>query len=83
MKNKPELVNKKSLRTTLAKAMDGLPIHDVKAIEDARVYLTMTEDGFNALPAFYEDGSVRFYEVGGILLGKSALKRFIETIKNK
>lgn len=30
------------------------------------------------LPAFLEDGSVAFYECGGVLLGKSALIKFIE-----
>jgi hypothetical protein len=63
--------------------LDGLPVRNKQAIKDAQVYLDMTDDGFRNLPAFYEDGSVRFYEVGGMLLGKSALTRFIETIKTK
>lgn len=33
------------------------------------------------LPAFNEDGSVVLYEVGGVLLGKSALIRFMERLK--
>jgi len=34
-----------------------------------------------SLPNFNEDGSVALYECGGILLGKSALVRFMERIK--
>ena len=74
---------KKSLNERLKETMDSLPVNDQRAIEDANVYVTMTKEGFDALPAFWEDGSVRFYEVGGILLGKSALARFVETIKNR
>ncbi len=32
----------------------------------------------NSLPAFNEDGSVAMYEIGGILLGRLSLVRFIE-----
>ena len=76
-------INLKTVRVTLANAMEGLPINDDKALKDAQVYLEMTDEGFRALPAFWDDGSVRFYEVGDVLLGKSALTRFVETIKNK
>lgn len=71
------------LSEALIKAMEDLPINNQRAIEDANVYLTMTKEGFDALPAFWPDGTVRFYEVGGVLLGKSALSRFVETIKNR
>ena len=74
---------RKSLIETLASAMDSLPVNDPKAIEDAHVYITMTEEGLRRLPAFWDDGSVRFYEIGGVLLGKSALMKFVETIKNR
>lgn len=63
--------------------MEGLPVHDNRAIEDAMVYVTMSKDGFEALPAFWEDGTVRFYEIGGVLLGKNSLKHFVNTIKNR
>lgn len=33
------------------------------------------------LPDFHEDGSVAFYEIAGLLLGKTALIRFIERCK--
>lgn len=74
---------KKSLSQKLKEVMDGLPINDPRAIEDAQVYVSMTEDGLRRLPAFWEDGTVRFYEIGGVLLGKTALMRFVETIKNR
>lgn len=81
MSQKP--VNQKNYYLKLKKAMEGLPIHDNKAIEDALVYVTMTEEGFNRLPEFWDDGQPRFYDVGGYLMGKSTLKHFINTIKNR
>ena len=53
----------KKLSDVLASAMDGLPINDARAIEDASVYVTMTKEGFDALPAFWPDGTVRFNTV--------------------
>jgi len=35
----------------------------------------------SALPSFNEDGSVAMYEVGGVLLGKISLVRFMERLK--
>ena len=64
-------------------AVNSLPIHDSKAVEDVQVYLTLPTETLNKLPQFTPDGEPAFYEVGGILLGKLALLKFIETIKNR
>lgn len=46
--------------------------------EDITKYSQMD---LTTLPDFHEDGSVAMYEIGGILLGKNALVRFIERCK--
>ena len=76
-------INLKTVKVMLARAMEGLPIDDEKALSDAIVYLEMTDEGFKALPAFWEDGTVRFYEVGPVVLGKNALTKFVEAVRNK
>lgn len=80
-KRSPE--NRKSIRENLKSVMEYLPTNSIEALNSAEVYLMMSQEGINALPAFNPDGSVKFYEVGGVLLGKSALIKFIETTKNK
>lgn len=73
----------KNLYQAQRDAIDSLPIHDTKAIEDVQVYLTLPTEDLNKLPQFNPDGEIAFYQVGDVLLGKIALLRFIETIKNR
>lgn len=58
-------------------------IGDLEALtgDDGGRYLEMEGVVLNALPTFEEDGSVCMYEVGGVLLGKSALLRWVECHK--
>lgn len=81
MSHKP--VNQKNYYSKLQKAMEGLPIHDSKAIEMASKYVIMSDNDFNSLPAFAEDGQPQFYDIAGILMGKATLKHFVNTIKNR
>lgn len=75
--------NKKNYKESLASAMESLPTHDSKAHEDAYIYTSMSADDLSKLPNFNPDGSVKFYELGSVLLGKTSLLKFIETIKNR
>ena len=70
------------IKKALANSID-LPFDNIQAVEDAHVYSSMTEDGLNNLPAFWPDGTVRFYECGGVLLGRSALIQFIKQLKTR
>lgn len=74
---------RKSHRAGLALAIDSLPIHNTQAIEDAYVYCQMSDVELKDLPTFSADDSVIFYEVGDVLLGKSALIAFVNKLKNK
>lgn len=68
---------KRNLETLLAEISQSVPDKD-RLRADVNKYL---ETDVKVLPAFLEDGSVAFYEVAGILLGKSALIKFIEQCK--
>lgn len=74
---------KKNLYQAQRDAIDSLPIHDTKAVEDAQVYLTLPAETLNKLPQFTPEGDPAFYSVGDILMGKTTLLKFIETIKNR
>jgi hypothetical protein len=78
-KSKRTRIEKKRVRTVL----DGLPIYNEQAIKDAHAYVCMSQEDLNKLEAFDLSGNVKFYEIGGVLLGKSALLKFVETIKKK
>lgn len=45
-------------------------------------FLQMTDRELDSLLAFDEDGQVCMYEVGGVLLGKNALLRWVECHKS-
>lgn len=64
----------RNLEALLAEISDSCPDKD-RLRADVDKYL---EGDVKTLPAFLEDGSVAFYECGGVLLGKSALIKFIE-----
>ena len=74
---------RKNLYQAQRDAIDSLPIHDTKAVEDVQVYLTLPVETLNKLPQFTPEGDPAFYEVGSILMGKTTLLKFIETIKNR
>jgi hypothetical protein len=76
-------VRTRIIRKKLEGAMSGLPIHDNRAIEEAEIYLSMSPEGLAKLPQFNPDGEPTFYDIGGVLMGKLTLLRFIETIKNR
>lgn len=66
--------NKKGLDELLAEISSSIP--DKESLQsDVERYVNMD---LTAIPDFNEDGSVAFYECGGILLGRNALIRFIE-----
>lgn len=65
---------KRELGVLIDEIADSIPDKDL-LLKHVTEYL---EKDLTVLPAFLEDGSVAFYECGGILLGKSALVKFIE-----
>lgn len=68
---------KVNLETLLVEISKSIPNKE-SLKSDTDKYLNMD---VNSLPAFLEDGSVAMYEVGGLLLGKSALIKFIDNCK--
>jgi hypothetical protein len=68
----------------MSKSLNDL-MRELEALkgDDGRRFLEMEEGVLEALPAFEEDGSVCMYEVGGVLLGKGALLRWVECHKIK
>ena len=48
------------------------------AADDGSRFLQMTDSELDSLLAFDDDGQVCMYEVGGVLLGKNALLRWVE-----
>jgi len=74
---------KKKLYQQQQDAVNSLPIHDSRAVEDVQMYLSLPEETINSLPQFNDDGEIAFYSVGDVLLGKLALIQFIKTIKSK
>jgi hypothetical protein len=71
------------LKKTARDIMSNLPLRSDLAIKDAVAYSLMSKSDLEKLEAFDANGNVKFYEIGGVLLGKSALLKFIETLKNK
>lgn len=67
----------RNLETLLNEISESCPDKE-RLRADVDKYLGMD---VRTLPAFLEDGSVAMYEIGGVLLGKSALIKFIERIK--
>ena len=53
------------------------------AADDGTRFLQMTDSELDELLAFDDDGQVCMYEVGGVLLGKNALLRWVECHRNK
>ena len=78
-----KIQKRKRINEATTSAMSGLPINDKGALESAAIYLSMSEEGLNQLKAFNDDGTVVFYDIGGCLLGKTALLQFVKTIKTK
>jgi hypothetical protein len=78
-----QLFNHKSLEKQHREAISKLPINDSKAVEDVRIYASMSEEELNKLPAFEENGDFKYYSVGDVLLGKLSLIQFVKSIKNK
>jgi len=74
---------KKNLYQQQQDAVNSLPIHDSRAVEDVQMYLSLPEETINNLPQFNDDGEIAFYQVGDSLLGKLALVQFIKQIKNR
>nr|WP_298660282.1 hypothetical protein [uncultured Flavobacterium sp.] len=62
-------------------ALRNLPLNDPKAIEAAYIYSNLTAQDLEKLPRFNEDGSMAQYQVGEVILGKSALIKFVEQLK--
>jgi hypothetical protein len=78
-----QLFNHKSLEKQHREAILKLPINDSQAVEDVRIYASMSDEELNNLPTFCDDGSVKFYTVGNTVLGKLSLIQFVKSIKNK
>lgn len=70
--------NRKSLNELLAEISESIPDKEA-LVKDVDRYMVLS---LESLPAFNNDGSVAFYEVGGVLLGKSALIRFISRCRD-
>lgn len=71
----------KSLKQRQEEFANSLPTNDSQAVEDVKIYSSLSDDDLNKLPAFEPNGEVKFYPVGDSLLGKSALIQFIKQLK--
>jgi len=71
------------LKKTARDIIGSLPLRSERAIKDISSYIQMSKSDLEKLEAFDINGNVKFYEIGGVLLGKSALLKFVETIKKK
>lgn len=78
-----QLFNHKSLEKQHREAISKLPTNDSQAVEDVRIYSSMSADELDKLPAFEQDGSVKFYTVGNTVLGKLSLIQFVKSLKTK
>lgn len=83
MQKDKRIHKKRKIAEIKESAMRDLPIYDNEAISAAGVYLSLSDDGLNKLEAFNPDGSVKFYNIGAHILGKSALIQFVKSIKTK
>ncbi len=73
--------NHKSLEKKHREAILKLPINDSQAVEDVRIYSSMSEDELNKLPSFEENGDFKYYKCGDVLLGKLSLIQFVKSLK--
>lgn len=78
-----QLVNHKSLEKQHREAISKLPINDIQAVEDVRIYSSMSADELDKLPAFEQNGDVKFYKCGDVVLGKLSLIQFVKSLKTK
>lgn len=78
-----KVFNHKSLEKQRQEAISRLPHNDSQAMEDVRIYSAMSESDLAKLPAFDEDGKMKYYKIGDQLLGKLSLIQFVKSIKNK
>lgn len=82
MKKANDCMKQASVKRPRTKDFSLLLSEIMKTIPNKDTLLVDVEEYRNkdvrSLPAFNEDGSVAFYDIGGVLLGRSALIKFIE-----
>lgn len=69
-------------RSKVSKVVELIDELESISADNGERFLQMTDLELDSLLAFDEDGQVCMYEVGGVLLGKNALLRWVECHKN-
>lgn len=75
-----KIFSQKTPEERLRRAISELPTRDNQSVLDAQVYLSLSDDALSKLPAF-ENGEVKFYSIGDVLMGKSTLIQFVKQLK--